>query len=521
MGIPHYFKNIATQYANVITLPKTSCNRLYLDFNCIVHQCAMNNTTHDAIIQASVEYIIRLCSICNPTDLLYIAVDGVCPRAKMQQQRKRRYMSLWQKEFLGESSEWDSNIVTPGTAFMDKLDRALIKYAIGNTRCKVICSPSTEMGEGEHKIFQHLRTETSMNCSTDVVVYGLDADLILLGLLSQAHHENITINLLRETPEFRLKNTSRKSSEYCCLDIGKLMHGIDETFCRSDVNFPIAEKINELVMLTTFVGNDFLPPLSCLKIKNGGLDMLYRVYEFTRQNRESSRLVLPDKTINWLFLDEFMKNLQKNEDAYFKEANQAYYSRKPFNSNFVTKNSKQYQLDNYTITHMFPMSINPSRPGWWKDYNNVLFPRNSDVVNTSCQKYVDGLEWNVEYYFKGINAPSSNWFYPYSYSPTMKDVSDFISVRVCNQDYRSFAFVPKIYSSTMQLLIVLPPAGVVKYLSKYSRLVTDPAFDCMDMYPSKFRIMTYLKNQIWECIPVLPEVDEERLENGIDLIDST
>jgi 5'-3' exonuclease len=131
--------------------------------------------------------------------------------------------------------------------------------------------------------------------------------------------------------------------------------------------------------------------------------------------------------------------------------------------------------------------------------------------------YTDGLEWNMEYYFKGKSAPTSSWYYPYSYSPTMKDVSEFITVRTCTPDYLSSAFVPKIYTSTMQLLIVLPPESITRYLPDYSRLLTDPSFECMDMYPVGFKLMTYLKYAIWECSPILPEVDEERLEKGIDM----
>lgn len=511
MGIPHYFKNIVTQYPHVVKPPKTQCDRLYLDFNCIVHQSAMNHTGHEAIIQASIAYIEHLCKICNPTELLYIAVDGVCPRAKMNQQRKRRYMSVWQKKFLGEVSEWDSNIVTPGTGFMEKLDYALMKYSISNAHFKIICSPSVEMGEGEHKIFEHLRTHTH-NTAKDVVVYGLDADLILLSLVLQAAHTNITVHLLRETPEFRMKNMT---SDYCSLDITALMVGIDRTFCCEDAGFSVNDKINEIVMLTTFVGNDFLPPLSCLKIKNGGLDTLFRVYALTREKQEFMRLVLPDKSINWMFLDEFMKNLQKNEDAYFVEASELYYNRRPFNSN-SSRSDRQYQLENYTVLNKFQGGICASHVGWRKEYNKTLFPHVGDIVDTACRMYTDGIEWNMEYYFKGKLAPMSSWYYPYSYSPTMKDVSEFITIRTCTNEYVSSAFVPKIYNSTMQLLIVLPPDSIKRYLPGYTLLLTDPGFECMDMYPTKFKIMTYLKYQIWECSPILPDVDEERLEKAID-----
>lgn len=65
-----------------------------------------------------------------------MAVDGVAPRAKMNQQRGRRFRSakeatdLIEKakqkgETLPTESRFDSNCITPGTAFMARLQDAL------------------------------------------------------------------------------------------------------------------------------------------------------------------------------------------------------------------------------------------------------------------------------------------------------------------------------------------------------------------------------------------------------------
>ena len=57
-------------------------------------------------------------------------------------------------------------------------------------------SGSKDRGEGEHKIFDYIRGTINKKH----VIYGLDADLIIIGLNNLQHTDNIF--LFRETPEF-------------------------------------------------------------------------------------------------------------------------------------------------------------------------------------------------------------------------------------------------------------------------------------------------------------------------------
>ena len=105
------------------TLPDIDC--LYLDMNGIIHPCTHGNNKNSEIIlldetamlKKIVLYVDRLYKLVQPKDLLYLAVDGVAPRAKMNQQRSRRFraakeMELLQSELVARSNTAASSTTT-------------------------------------------------------------------------------------------------------------------------------------------------------------------------------------------------------------------------------------------------------------------------------------------------------------------------------------------------------------------------------------------------------------------------
>jgi 5'-3' exoribonuclease 2 len=233
MGVPSFFKWLIKKYPKTltkeiqhvdennpeVTIPidiKNSKNiefdNLYLDMNGIIHiNCHLLDEpapeNEEAMIEAIFKHVDRIFTIARPRKLIYFAVDGPAPRAKQNQQRSRRFRSAkdtkkaeiereeMQKkgiEPLPKKSQWDSNVITPGTLFMDKVARGL-RYFIherlnNDPRWKnltVILSDASVPGEGEHKLVEFIRQQRlqpNYNPNTSHIVYSPDSDLIMLAL---------------------------------------------------------------------------------------------------------------------------------------------------------------------------------------------------------------------------------------------------------------------------------------------------------------------------------------------------
>lgn len=201
--------------------------------NGIIHPCCRppgkpQPKSETTMFEAIFDYIDDIMTVVKPRKVLFMAVDGVAPRAKMNQQRSRRFrtalereetaereasiVAKWRQEGLiftaGEKkSGFDSNVITPGTEFMHNLSRALQTYIVERIHSnplfkdlKIILSDAFVPGEGEHKLLEFIRSQRHLpdyNVNTSHCIHGADADLIMLGLLTHEPH----FYILRETVE--------------------------------------------------------------------------------------------------------------------------------------------------------------------------------------------------------------------------------------------------------------------------------------------------------------------------------
>jgi 5'-3' exoribonuclease 1 len=468
MGIPLYFKYLKNNHRDVVkklyhsnNKPCTPCDTLYFDFNCIVHNCAHEhvNGGEDVIIKASCEYVHKIISYVQPRKGVFISVDGVPPFSKMVQQRQRRFMSNRNRDQdPSDEYSWDSNCVTPGTPFMSKLNVNL--KGMGSN---IEISDSDEKGEGEQKIFKRIKACTLPEKS---VVYGLDADLHMLSLLCPK--ADITV----------LRPNSQTPGEYFLIDINRLKKVVWKSIGRPDIS--IDKGMKEYVCLCSLMGNDFIPGITSLPVCENSMDIIFKSYREVSKTKNIHLLVENYGKVNMEFYLNIIDILTDYEDQGMIESDKNYYARK-------TEASK------------FPDVIKPSEQGWRQRYYSYLF-QPTDKIDDICYNYLEGVQWSMRYHMTQEVDPW--WSYKYSYAPTLFDLAKRGPLSVNSSTSSLFTVDPKI-----QMLAVLPADYLCKTFPNYKDIIKM----FTHFYPSNFPVLSYLKNHVSECVPLIPRMDYSSL----------
>ena len=224
MGIPYYVasllrknRSIQQHYTNF------EADAFGIDFNCFIHAVLDDMDPVGSIVRGLREYLTRI-----TCPRIYVAFDGLVPYAKIVQQRYRRFKT---PEHTGV---FDRHQISPGTPYMIELLAAL-KEAFP----LVTFSGTDEPGEGEHKVFQWLRS-LEPDCRKRIAVYGLDADLVLIALAQRSLGD---LYLLRDDDAFSIRALA-----------GALPMDVDRYI--------------EICILC--FGNDFMPTLAFYSLREDG-----------------------------------------------------------------------------------------------------------------------------------------------------------------------------------------------------------------------------------------------------------
>jgi 5'-3' exonuclease len=529
MGIPYYFSYIVrnhTQIIKKISNNPIKINNFFLDCNSIIYDTVhalnyaeLTETIYTSIIQGVVIKIENYVKIVKPNNIVYIAFDGVAPVAKLQQQRERRFKSWYQTQIqTGIFSEqqkitvdpFNTTAITPGTKFMYELNTKIKKHFMQQKN--VIISGSNEVGEGEHKLFEYIRglPKDSIN-----LVYGLDADLIMLSILHLPEHP--FIYLYRETPEFiKSLDSSLEPNEHYLLDIPELANTIIVNMSALNQGEKDDNKIDiikdydyvyDYIFLCFFLGNDFLPHFPSLNIRTGGVDKLLNAYKHVFSKGE---FLTDGKTIFWKNVRKLLTHLSTLEEQYLVDELRL---RDKIGRRYLPENTPEEKFKKFESVPMVDRElekyVNPRAPHWQTRYYNSLFSVKVDETEKKkiCNNFLEGLEWTLKYYNKG--CPHWRWYYKYEYPPLLADLirytpyfeTEFISKNDCNpiEPLVQLCFVLPRHS-----LELLPAYIKIPLLKKYAHY-----------YPDNCEFVWAFCKYFWESHALLPDIDLDDLEGFV------
>ena len=460
MGIPAYFSYIIKNHQKIIQeqIPST-IDMLYMDCNSIIYDAVRMvekeeiinpDDIHDNIITQVLKSIENYIKLINPIKLVYIAFDGVAPFAKMQQQKTRRhkteYITRITAEIDSTKNKFSTLEITPGTVFMNKLSTRIIQYNF--TKITTIISTSEEQGEGEHKLFDHMRNYP--NKTYNIAIYGLDSDLIMLGIFHYTLFNKVYI--CREAPEFNLEITYKSSILF--MDIGLLSDSI-----MIEMGSSTKRHVDDYVFICFMLGNDFLPHFPALNIRTHGIQRLLDVYRVKISYYKDRYLVdVENKKINWGYMNKFIQELAKNEHEWILQEYNIRERERYIPE--ITPEQKEYAFQCIPMLYRGEEKFICPTESFWEDryytvlFNNIKFNENKDKqidkIRDICINYIEGLEWTFKYYTVGCE--DWRWKYNYHYPPLLKDlllyVPHFDMVFI---DKKRPAFTPE-----QQLNYVLP-----------------------------------------------------------------
>lgn len=532
MGIPSYYKKLVEADPDLLQTAAPQVDWLFMDYNCLIYHCLHSPTLsafspsmsqderaawEEELIREVVAYTLQVIQMVRPTNGVYLAIDGVVPMAKMRQQRLRRFKSAWlaEKGWNERPVSWDTNAITPGTAFMDRLRDGLLKMIRSQRKQKKWhLSASDEPGEGEHKILSQWRTG---QYSGRMAVYGMDADLILLTMLCAERVKEITEVWLFREAEMATKAEATKAEATKAADAETKASETYEWFSIAELRRILCtmgetggDPIKESAWIQTYgcamslLGNDFLPrSLSLTLREDGHAELISQL-----RSLHAPLLRLEDQSLcaeGWIELFGCLAGLeeQRIHDTIKRKRRLAQTAE----SATLEMGQRNWPLSRYDEEYMMMMSYPPyDLRGDWKDvYAKAFFPGwGARDVPEICREYVSGLQWIWSYYMTDKDAVCYNWYYPHSLPPlwtwlaAMKgsEVEEAWKVRRETAVIRATDIRP-----VEQLALVLP-------VSSWSLIPSEEvrSFPLRAPYyfPTEFELDSVGKRFFWECEPKIP-----------------
>eukprot|EP00118_Oscarella_pearsei_P002981 m.12490 g.12490 ORF g.12490 m.12490 type:complete len:1544 (+) comp24099_c0_seq1:68-4699(+) len=610
MGVPKFYRWISERYPCLSQIVREhqipEFDNLYLDMNGIIHICSHPNDddvhfriSEEKIFTAIFHYIEVLFDIIKPRKVFFMAVDGVAPRAKMNQQRSRRFRSakeaaelvkkaLQRGETLPEEDRFDSNCITPGTGFMARLQEQL-KYFVNKKlttdgewrKVNVILSGHDVPGEGEHKIMDYVRwarVQEDYDPNTRHCLYGLDADLMMLGLTSHEPH----FSLLREEVKFgggkkaKRRISTPEETTFHLLHLSLMREYIDHEFSvvkpKLPFGYDLENIIDDWVLMGFLVGNDFIPHLPDMHINHDALPYLYQTYievlphlggylnEGGFLNLERFEVYL--KTLSKFDFEQFDA---KWTDLRLLDEKRGRFRKKKKQKMAKPKAKGPVPLEQFNVYSLFGghegdageeelkavAMATESEPDDDEDEDEIDDEPGDSLMEGMPEDFTDRgklfltefQQHKKEYYreklgFDDIDSGAMreqsktyvvaiqwilhyyfngvpSWSWFYPYHYA-PFLSDIRDISNLKIDFN----LAKPFRPFQQLLAVLPAASKQFLPEAYQGLMVNEDSLLLDFYPHNFKTDMNGKTQEWEAVVLIPFIDEDRLICAMEPLES-
>jgi len=494
MGIKNFYTWYKTRFTDCISSSTPdSFETLAIDMNGIFHSCAQDMFAYGfhnnrrlskkmmhVLFSTICETIDSIRHQINPTETLVLSVDGVAGLGKIMQQRQRRFRTSMKQSTVG----FDSNAFTPGTKLMDKLTK-FIDFYIRNKmrddqewqRLRVVFSNEKAIGEGEHKIMKYIRRHNQPHKKT--CIFGLDADLLLLGIMTPVHRIYIARRQLDKHVEFIDVDMFRQEL------INMLIWEDDDGIG----TFQGIDAVHDFVLMTCLLGNDFLPAVPTLSINDGEFDNIIQLYK-SHGRRHGHMTYTKNGEIRiraavfFLFVDQLANREVDVLYKRYKTCHSFFPNPIILKNMYPAEDNDDFRLDMVQIKHEY----------YVQNFENGV------QINHIVDRYIYGISWVLNYYSKAI--PNWEWFFPYLYAPFLSDFRAS-SRNSCNPLFQPNTPVPPL----LQLLMVTPPRS--SFLLPYCmRHVVHHDHDQLGAYFPRFIVIDLAdKQKDWEGIVLLQPID--------------
>ncbi|OAF71578.1 hypothetical protein A3Q56_00681 [Intoshia linei] len=563
MGVAGFFRFISERYPLCMELISKDDNihldNLYIDFNGIIHNCTHKNThteikNNDIYFKAISDYILLIIETCLPKNIVYIAIDGVAPRSKINNQRTRRYRSVLDKLKVEESDVecFSSNCISPGTQFMEELHCFLLKFIAqlmsNNKRwshLKFYYSGHDVPSEGEHKIMKFIRWYTKQsdyNINTSHAIYGNDADLLSLGICTNQPK----VYLLREKIYFTANSMDQEVADdvtltkfyylhiqilkdYLILEFQNFKNVLQQT---KSFEFDESNLYYDWILLNFVIGNDFLHQIPCFKITSNNLVDMWKVYSdvvplmdgylsdgkcvnFKRFLKFLSYLTFIElEEMSWE--DEIGLKLICNDVHESTDSKLDYI---PTASEFFeNKNLNLKQIDtcedglpnlernpNHSLDEIDGEAYKQRKISYYRDKIGILEGITmEEQVQEMIRQYLIGIQWVYQYYTLGLS--SWTWFYPYYYAPF---VTDIIKYDLTKLD--THVNMDKPLNPFYNLMLILPPQDSSLLPEAFRPLMTDKNSPLIKYFPKTVEVDENGETVEWKFILKIPFVDTVKM----------